>query len=197
MPATAATSRPEVGAATSPTPVGWALRVLAWVVILGAVGLLAAAVLVPRVAGATPYAVLTGSMQPGLPPGTLIVVRPVDDADLALGDVVTYQLESGEAPVVTHRVVAMGYDGLGELRLQTQGDANDVPDAAWVRPIQVRGELWYSVPLAGYPHTWLSGQEHERLVQIAAGGLIGYAAWMFLGAVRTRRRSEPTPGERT
>ena len=104
---------------------------LAWVVILGAVGLLAAAVLVPRVAGATPYAVLTGSMQPGLPPGTLIVVRPVNDADLALGDIVTYQLESGEAPVVTHRVVAMGYDGRGELRLQTQGDANDVPDAAW------------------------------------------------------------------
>lgn len=189
MSATAAPSRPEVDVSTS-TPVGWVLRVLAWVVILGAVGVLTAAVLVPRIAGATPYAILTGSMRPDLPPGTLVVVRPVAATDLAIGDVITYQLSSGESQVVTHRIVAMGYDGRGELRLQTQGDANNMADAGSVRPVQVRGELWYSVPLLGHPHTWLSGHEHERLVQVAAGGLVAYAAWMFLGAVRGRRRSE-------
>ena len=178
----------ETSPGAGPTPLGWALRVLAWMVILGAVALLVAAVLVPRVAGATPYAVLTGSMKPGLPPGTLVVVRPVPAEDLALGDVVTYQLESGAAAVVTHRIVAMGYDGRGELRLQTQGDANDAPDEEWVRPVQVRGELWYAVPLAGYPHTWLSGQEHQQLVDLAAAGLIGYALWMVLAGARDRRR---------
>lgn len=166
-------------------------RVLAWVVILAATVALCAAVLVPRVAGATPYAVLTGSMRPDLPPGELVVVRPVAEKDLAIGAVVTYQLVSGEPAVVTHRVVAVGYDGRGDLRLRTQGDANEVPDAAWVRPEQVRGELWYSVPLLGYAQTWLSGQEHERLVELTAAGLIGYAAWMFVGAAYARRRVEP------
>ena len=166
-------------------------RVLAWVVILAATAALCAAVLVPRVAGATPYAVLTGSMRPDLPPGALVVVRPVAEQDLAIGQVVTYQLASGEPAVVTHRVVAVGYDGRGDLRLQTQGDANDIPDAAWVRPEQVRGELWYAVPLLGYAHAWLSGQQHERLTQLTAAGLLGYAAWMFLGALRSRRRVEP------
>ena len=57
-------------------------RTLAWLVILGAVAVLLVAVVVPRVAGATPYTVLTGSMAPAYPPGTLVVVRPVDPGDL-------------------------------------------------------------------------------------------------------------------
>ena len=40
----------------------WIGQVLAWLVILGALAVLAASVVVPRFAGATPYAVLTGSM---------------------------------------------------------------------------------------------------------------------------------------
>ncbi len=39
-------------------------------------------VVVPKVGGATAYTVLTGSMRPTMPPGTLVVVKPVKpDAD--------------------------------------------------------------------------------------------------------------------
>jgi len=84
------------------------VRAVSWVVLLGATALVTLAVLVPRVAGATPYTVLTGSMSPAYPPGTLVVVRPVDLADVRVGDVVTYQLRSGEPAVATHRVVGVG-----------------------------------------------------------------------------------------
>ncbi len=47
---------------------GWAGQVFAWLVILAMVSLLAVAVVIPRLGGATPYTVLTGSMQPGMPP---------------------------------------------------------------------------------------------------------------------------------
>lgn len=171
------------------------VRVVAWVVILGVTALLVAAVLVPRVAGATPYAVLTGSMQPGLPPGTLVVVRPVAAEDLGVGDVVTYQLRSGEQTVVTHRVVGVGYDGRGELSLQTQGDANDVPDERPVRPVQVRGELWYGIPYVGHLHVWLTGDQRDLLTHGLAALLLLYAARAFLVAARERRRrrAEPEP----
>ena len=53
------------------------------------------ALVVPRLAGATPYVVLTGSMQPKMPPGTLVVARPVDPMSIAPGDVVTYQIQLG------------------------------------------------------------------------------------------------------
>lgn len=164
------------------------VRVVAWVVILGVTGVLVAAVLVPRVAGATPFAVLTGSMQPGLPPGTLVVVRPVEPEQLGVGDVITYQLRSGEPTVVTHRVVGVGYDGAGELSLQTQGDANDVPDERPVRPVQVRGEVWYSLPHVGRLHVWLTGSQRDQLAHVAAALLLLYAARAFFVARRERRR---------
>lgn len=164
------------------------VRVVAWVVILGVSALLVSSVLVPRVAGATPYAVLTGSMQPGLPPGTLVVVRPVAPEELGVGSVITYQLRSGEPTVVTHRVIGVGYDGRGELSLRTQGDANDVPDEQPVRPVQVRGELWYAIPYVGHLHFWLTGSQRDLLAHGLAALLLLYAARAFVVAARERRR---------
>ena len=86
--------------------VGWRVAVIGVLTLM--VGALAAAVVVPRLAGATPFTVLTSSMRPHYPPGTLVVVRPVDTDLLRVGDVVTYQLHSGERDVVTHRIVAVG-----------------------------------------------------------------------------------------
>lgn len=166
---------------------GWGGRVLAWLVILGVVGVLVAAVLVPRLAGATPYAVLTGSMRPHYPPGTLVVVEPVDPQDLRTGDVITYQLESGEPTVVTHRLTAVSTDLRGRVTFTTQGDANDAPDEP-VRPVQVRGRLWYALPYVGYAHVLLSGRQHQLVVLGAAGGLATYALVMFAGALRDRTR---------
>lgn len=148
---------------------------------------LAACVVVPRLAGATPYAVQTGSMRPTLPPGHLVVVRPVAPRDVGLGDVVTYQLVSGEPEVVTHRVVAKGTARDGRVVLRTQGDANGSPDQGWVREEQLRGGVWYDAPHLGRLHAWLTGAQHEALVRLAAGMLVLHALAMFARAVRERR----------
>ncbi len=156
--------------------------------ILGVVVVLAAAVLVPRLAGATPYTVLTGSMRPDYPPGTLVVVKAVDPADLRVGDVVTYQLESGDATVVTHRVVTISTDLEGEVSLTTQGDANNVPDTDPVRPVQIKGRLWYSVPYLGHVNHALNGSQRQLAVYGVGGALLAYAAYLFTSAVRDRTR---------
>src|SRR3712207_3877594 len=119
---------------------------MAWLVAAGATAALLASVVVPRLAGATPVTVLTGSMTPGLPPGSLVVVKPVHAGEIGTGDVITYQRRSGEATVGTHRVVSGAGEDDGRPRYRTQGDANPVPDKDWVRPVQVRGRLWDSVP---------------------------------------------------
>lgn len=174
---------------------GWIGQVLAWLVILGVVVVLAAAVLVPRLAGATPYTVLTGSMEPTYPPGTLVVVKPIDFDEIAIGDVITYQRESGKGDVVTHRVVGSGNRFDGERVLTTQGDANRVADRNPVQEVQVRGKLWYSVPYLGYVNNALSGRQRQWAVWAASAGLIGYAAYMFVGALRDRRRKGRGPEE--
>ncbi|NOV97940.1 signal peptidase I [Isoptericola halotolerans] len=144
-------------------------------------------VLVPRVAGATPYTVATGSMEPTLGPGTLAVVRPVDTAAVATGDVLTYQLRSGEPTVVTHRVVGLGTTAGGERTFVTRGDANEVADVTPVRAVQVRGTLWYAVPWLGHVSSLASGQQRQALGGIVAVGLFGYAGWLLAGEIRARR----------
>lgn len=165
---------------------GWFGQVLGWLVILSVTAALVVAVLIPRVAGATPYTVLTGSMQPDLSPGTLVVVRPVDADDISIGTVITYQLESGKAMTATHRVVAQGFNAKGEMQFRTQGDANNVPDENWVTPVQIKGEQWYAVPYLGYVNNALSGRERQMAVYIVAALLLGYAAFMLTGGIRDR-----------
>src|SRR3954447_20300451 len=100
-------------------PLRWCGQVAAWIVILAMTAVITAAVLVPRLGGATPYTILTGSMRPNMPPGTLVVIKPVPIDQIGIGTVVTYQLNSGEHTVVTHRVVAVGFDGTGKRMFTT------------------------------------------------------------------------------
>lgn len=167
---------------------GWLGQVLAWLTILGISAILVMAVLVPRIAGATPYTILTGSMRPSMPPGTLVVVRPVPASDVGVGTVITYQLESGKPTVVTHRVVSMGVTGAGKTVFTTQGDANNAADAKPVMPVQIKGKLWYKVPYVGYVNNVITGKERHITMIIVVSGLLMYAAFMFTSSLRDRFR---------
>ncbi|WP_371931402.1 signal peptidase I [Glutamicibacter sp. MNS18] len=167
----------------------WIGQITSWLVLLIVLALVAIMIVVPRIGGAMPYTVLTGSMRPSLPPGALIVVRPVDPNGIRTGDVVTYQLRSGEPAVVTHRVTGVGATAGGERRFTLRGDANNTADPP-VRPEQIRGQLWYSVPYLGYLNSAISGQQRTWLTWIAVTGLLSYAAVMLVGAWRDKQRGE-------
>lgn len=163
------------------------MRIVSWTVVAVTVVLLIAFVLVPRATGSTPYTVLTGSMRPEMPPGTMVVVRPVDPAELAVGDVITYQLRSGEPDVVTHRIIetVVTQDG---LEFRTQGDANDAPDAELVRAVQVRGEAWYSAPLLGYLTSGVTSDARTVTAQSVGVLLIGFALFSVARTIVRARR---------
>jgi signal peptidase len=173
----------------------WVAEVAGWAVILASSAALLLAVVLPRAAGATPYAVQTGSMRPSYPPGSLLVVRPSAPEDIAIGNVVTYQLRSGEPAVVSHRVSAVNVNTVTrEYAFTTKGDANDEADLALVRPPQVRGTLWYAVPYLGHLQRALSGSEHALFVHVAAGALAAYAA-VLLGTAAVGRWARRPRGE--
>lgn len=167
--------------------VSWTGRVLAWLVMLSIGAALTVALIIPRLMGGTPYVIETGSMTPTMPPGTLVVVKPVSPDSIGPGDVITYQVSSGSPVVVTHRVITQGVDMTGQPRWRTQGDANDSPDQKWVLPVQVKGERWYSIPYLGYVTSFVTGQQREVLSIVVVLGLIGYALSMFRGALKERR----------
>ena len=164
---------------------GLSLGLLALVLLLA--GLVVA---VPAVSGSTPYTILTSSMEPGLPPGTLVIVKPIDAQDIKIGTVVTYQLESGKPDVVTHRVVEIQgpTEPGGDPGFITKGDANSEPDAKPVMTVQVRGAVWYSVPYIGWVNNIVNGDLRSIVIPIVAGLLFLYTGWALVGHHFDRRR---------
>ena len=112
------------------------------------VAVLAALILivVPRVTGSYTYTVLTSSMAPAYSPGTFLVVRPVPFDALRVGDIITYQMESGRPEVITHRIIAVSSTQQGERTFITKGDNNTIRDDKPVLEVQVRGKLLNAVP---------------------------------------------------
>ncbi|KAB1662498.1 signal peptidase I [Pseudoclavibacter chungangensis] len=159
-------------------------------------GVGALAIVVPALTGSTALTVLTSSMEPGLPPGTLVIVRPTPVPEIEPGDIVTYQLHSGEPTLVTHRVVQRLTTADGEVLLITKGDANADPDPDPVKAVQVRGTVWYAIPWLGHVAVLVTGRTRAVVVPIIAAALFGYAAWMLVSALRDRRakRSDAEDG---
>ena len=177
----AAAHPPSVPPSTRPHP---ARRVLTWVagtLVVLVVALAVAVAVVPAVGGATPLTVLSGSMEPALPVGSTVVVRPQPAGSIAAGDVITFtdrEEGSAETRVVTHRVI--------EVRpgpeFVTMGDANDTPDPGVVPAADVLGVQWYHVP-------WV-GLLRERLLTPPGGffaiGLVLVGVAVHLLVPRTR-----------
>lgn len=147
-----------------------------------------AAVVVPKASGATPLTILTSSMEPSLPPGTLIVVKPEPVTRIAVGDVLTYQIRPGRPDVVSHRVVHVTLESDGGRTFTTKGDNNSAADPV-VLPAQVRGVLWYSIPLLGYVSTFAAGADGSWFAPVAGFLLLGYAAYLIAsGLIVSLRR---------
>lgn len=161
-----------------------ASSVLLGTVVIGGIMLIA----VPMLTHSKPLTVLTGSMKGTYDPGSIVVVHPIKPADLKVGDTLTYQIRSDEPDVITHRVVAISFGPDGKRRFITRGDANGANDPVPVKEGQVRGTVWYHVPLVGYASTALSPTHRNLGLKLLSGGLVSYGAWLFVGGLRDRRR---------
>jgi signal peptidase len=141
-----------VGAAVvTPHPIRRVGRWLGGAALATVVGAAVAVSGVPAVTGATALTVLSGSMEPTLPVGSTVVVRPQPAAQIAVDDVITFtdhDVETGAPRTVTHRVIAVE-PGVGGPTFRTKGDANEAPDPGLVEAADVRGVQWYVVPFVG------------------------------------------------
>ena len=96
-------------------------------------------------------AVVSGSMEPELPVGSLLIIVPAEYDDIVIGDDVTY-VRDENLNLVTHRVVKKDP---ARMTLTTKGIANNTIDAP-VRYDNVLGRVWGHIPLIGWFGIWLS-----------------------------------------
>ena len=137
-------------------------------VLIGLAVLLAVALVGVRFTGLDLYVVLSGSMEPAYKTGSLIYVKEVDASALAVGDVITYRLDSDT--VATHRIVGVTQED-GETAYRTKGDANEIEDGSSVKAGQVIGSPVFTIPHLGYFVTYLQTTS-GRYATIAAGAVL-------------------------
>lgn len=116
--------------------------------------------------------VLSGSMEPELSVGDLLIVVKTDE--VAIDDVIVFQ--TGRTPIV-HRVVA-----IGEETVTTRGDANNTEDT----PIPyscIKGRVIGAIPFIGYL---------VNLIKTPIGTilLLGAAIWLLEGSFKKDKKKD-------
>ncbi|ANH39211.1 Signal peptidase I W [Nocardioides dokdonensis FR1436] len=82
----------------------------------------------PHVLGYRTATMLTGSMEPGIMVGDVVVTAPRPAEDVVVGDVITYHIPIEDQRVETHRVVEVERGKDGSIAVRTKGDNNDGVD---------------------------------------------------------------------
>lgn len=115
-------------------------------IIMVLLALVAAVLLLPKLFGVQTLAVISGSMEPGIPVGSIVFTQEVGEPEkLEEGDVITYVLGSGT--YVTHRITE---NHIEKQEVITKGDANEAEDASPVSYTQILGKCLFHLPLLGY-----------------------------------------------
>lgn len=92
-------------------------------------------------------AVISGSMEPALKTGSLIVASPAKSEDIKVGDIILFRPVSGGGNMITHRVVDIQVNS--PVRFITQGDANLSPDPDKVPGKNLVGKVIIDIPSIG------------------------------------------------
>ncbi len=92
--------------------------------------------------------VLSGSMVPAMPTGSLAFTLAANPEDIRVGDIIAFSFGKGENTSTSHRVIEIVNNKEG-LFFQTKGDANAEIDPELVPASAVQGRVIYSVPGVG------------------------------------------------
>lgn len=147
--------------------------------------------LIPRIFGYQVYVILTDSMKPTLPVGSLVFVKPVAFADVKERDICTFQSLVNPDKRFTHRIIALDTQ---EQLLYTKGDASANPDPDPTPYANMLGRVQGSVPFAGLPMLLIQ----KTAVQIAVGILLllWVAVEIELAGGRRREKKQKDAAER-
>ena len=90
---------------------------------------------VPNVIGVNVYEVVTSSMAPELPVGSVVYVQTCKADEVKVGDIISFYVGTDEENIISHRVVEINVDEQGTFFFTTKGDANSDIDSV---PIDIK-----------------------------------------------------------
>lgn len=162
------------------------VRVAAVSVALGVALAGFAVVVAPSLLGGRSLTVLSGSMEPALGVGDVVIDSRVSPAEVRVGDIVTFPDPEGTGRLITHRVRRLRIVD-GSAHVVTKGDNTNAVERWDIPATGSLGRVEYRVPLLGFLVFWLHGA-------FAGVALIVVPA-LLLAAFELRRIWRPEPPE--
>ncbi len=142
----------------------------AGILLIVAVILLCSLLVLPGMIGFHMYNVLSGSMEPAIPVGSLLYVRSGEPEDVEEKDIIAFYGSLEDSGIITHRVVK---NNVVSGTFTTKGDANEKEDPAPVPYDNYIGRVALTVPYVGRVLTIMTSLE----------GKIAAACVVLLGVV--------------
>lgn len=102
------------------------------------------------------YCVVSGSMEPSIPRGSLVLMKRMLDSQYRLGDVIVYVRDDKKSAPVMHRIIDLQKNQFGIGFISTKGDSNPNGDPWQVNYNQIEGKVIRDVPYAGYLISYLN-----------------------------------------
>jgi len=119
-----------------------------FIVLIAAIALLLLISVVPVPGNYEVLVVLSGSMEPTIKVGSVVVVKPSED--YKIDDIITFSRSEDSEVSTTHRIVEIE-DEDGRVLYTVKGDINEDPDQDKVLKENVIGKVLFSIPFLGYP----------------------------------------------
>jgi signal peptidase I len=120
--------------------------------------------------------VITGSMQPTIPIGSLVVTERVPVSHLHVGDILVFPNPDNTQETIVHRIVWLNHDAAGDLLVRTKGDYNTLRDS-WTlsRPVSADADrVGWILPGAGTVASDLQAAGIIAIAVLMAGGVGWY-----------------------
>ncbi|MCL5783816.1 MAG: signal peptidase I [Patescibacteria group bacterium] len=120
-------------------------------VITLAVGLVVAAAF-PWKNGLRLYTVLSGSMEPTIKTGSLIIAQQTPPEEIRINDIIAFRDPNDIRRVLVHRVISISNGNKQDPRLlfKTKGDANNIADSKQLQQSLIIGRVNQAIPYLGY-----------------------------------------------
>lgn len=138
--------------------------------------------------------VKSGSMEPSIHVGSIVVIKP--ENRYQVGDVITFGADTQTQIPTTHRIIAIGAEN-GATMFTTKGDANEDPDANRTPLSEVQGKVQFTVPYAGYVLDFAKKpMGFTLMIAIPAAIIIVDELMRIINEVRTMRSGTPVKRRR-
>lgn len=109
------------------------------------------------ISGIRSFIVKSGSMEPTIPTGALVVTQYTHPTQLKNGDIITFIRPTEERDFITHRILGINTRN-DYTAIQTKGDNNKTPDNWQVGGGNVVGKVNFSIPYLGYVLTFVQSK---------------------------------------